>query len=171
MIITLVVSVLTAVGFSSLLTQWASGGNDRRASRAAALNALRKVEEERWFGVGTDPATFKAAIRELETAMLLARVPAAPVALYVALASAAHQVTRLDYQADPREDGGTLSISLADFVRRTARIVLRYIWSPRGLHRAPDRIKLRYVKSRAKRMKGDTGRIIGYELSRVGASR
>lgn len=170
-VIPLIISVLTAVGFSSLLSQWASGAKDRQIARAAALDALRKVEEERWFGSGSDSTTFKAAIRELETSMLLACVPAAPVALYVALASAAHGATRSDYEEDPQPDGGTLSRSLSDYVKRTARIILRYIWSPRGLHRIPDRIKLRYVKYKAKRMEGETGRFIAYELSKVGASR
>jgi hypothetical protein len=132
-IIPLVVSVLGALGVGSVIGQWVAGGKDRRAARAAVLDKLGAVEAVRWYeGDRTaDSEKLVAAIRELETAALVARVPRAAVVPYAQLAAGG-----LWYMHDEVErtggddDMAALSWPVSDAIHGAAEIVSRAAWSP-----------------------------------------
>ena len=86
-----IVALIGALGFGSVIGQWFGAGKELRAARAAVLKALEAVESARW-GIGEDGTANKGrseAIRELQTAALIARIPRAVIRTYAQLATAA----------------------------------------------------------------------------------
>lgn len=127
-----VASLVGALGVGSVLGQWLSGGRDRRAARAAVLDALREVETARWAPAKPEKPTFVQATRELETAALLARIPRKYVRFYLHVADAAHTLSQQSWDDYPDEEdgGGAISAVFADAVREAARLVTDVTWSP-----------------------------------------
>jgi hypothetical protein len=74
-----IVSLIGALGIGSVIGQWFTASKDRKTARAAVLKELALVEEARWYqdGPETDSPKLSIAIRQLETAALIGRVPRA----------------------------------------------------------------------------------------------
>jgi hypothetical protein len=139
----LVVSVLGVLGVGTIIGQWFAGGKDRRAARAAVLAELGEVEAARWARGDDESAertAFQTAIRQLQTAALIARLPRRPVVLYsqLALVSLWYTRSQLDLYDDPEASG--LPGDFALIVREAAEMIskaawaspaTRWIWLPR----------------------------------------
>jgi hypothetical protein len=130
-VIPLVVSVLGALGVGSLIGQWVAGGKDRRAARAAVLDKLGAVEAARWYGTdrGADSEKLVAAVRELETAALIARVPRAAVVPYAQLAVAGLWHMHNEVERHDDEERAGLDLSISDAIHDAAEVVSRSAWS------------------------------------------
>ncbi|MHA6626250.1 hypothetical protein ACU61A_12515 [Pseudonocardia sichuanensis] len=130
-IIPLVVSVLGALGIGSVIGQWVAGGKDRRAARAAVLDKLGAVEAARWFGSDrtADSEKLVAAIRELETAALVARVPRAAVVPYAQLAAAGLWYMHDEVERTGDDDYAAISMPVSDTIAGAAEVVSRAAWS------------------------------------------
>jgi hypothetical protein len=131
-IIPLVVSVLGALGIGSVIGQWVAGGKDRRAARAAVLDKPAAVEAARWVGddPGDDNVKLRTAIRELETAALLARVPRAAVVPYAQLAAAALGYMHGEVEQTGSVDYAGITMRMSDTIIGAAEVVSRAAWSP-----------------------------------------
>jgi hypothetical protein len=132
-VVPLVVSVLGALGIASIVSQWFSSGKDRRAARAAVLSHLGAVEAGRWANLdddlGEQYVRLRAAIRELETAALIARVPRRPVVLYAQLALAAFWHTRGELEKYEEPEASSLPTEYSNIVHSAAELVSRAAWS------------------------------------------
>ncbi|ALL79331.1 hypothetical protein AD006_28955 (plasmid) [Pseudonocardia sp. EC080610-09] len=125
-LVPLVVSVLGALSVGSLILQWAASGKDRRAARAEVLRALGAVEAARWkFSERDAYQNLRDAIRDLETAALLARVPRRVLIPYSELSIAS--LWWLMEEADLTEPVG-LDLHISDAVHDAAEIVSRATW-------------------------------------------
>jgi hypothetical protein len=125
------VPILGALGLAGLITQWFAAAKDRRASRAAVLNALAAAEAARW-ATGAAVADFerlRSALRDLETALLIARLPRSMVAAYAPVAFAALWYVQADVEryGDPEE--ASIDPPLHDAVRYAAETISRAVWS------------------------------------------
>lgn len=148
-----VVSVLGAIGLGSVLGQYLASSKDRREARARVLSAIAEVEESRWVGEGNATAAeFQTALRNLQTAALIARLPRDAVFEYGALAQAARWLSQetWDRTIEP-ELGGGIDAHLADATREAARAIseLAWSWGPtheRRWRRARKRIEQRLAK-------------------------
>lgn len=148
--IPLVVSVLGALGIGSVFGQWTAGSKDRRATRAAVLDKLRRVEVLRWPETGADaegPALL-AAIRDLETAALVARIPRAAVLQYGQLAVAGLWTMHNDIELRGIEYIG-LDTPASNVVAAAAGIVSRAAWSTPATRWLWLRRSLRRVRTAA----------------------
>jgi hypothetical protein len=98
----LIASVLTAFGIAGLTAQWYASGKDRRAARAELLRCLGEVEDARWYrdGATADNARLTLAIRKLETAALIARIPRFVIVPYAQLATAVELPRQRPARAD-----------------------------------------------------------------------
>lgn len=124
-------SLASALGAGGLIGQWYGGGKDRRSTRAGVLKALSEVEHARWYS-DRDPQgveRLRAAIRELESASLIARVPRSVVVPYAQLAHVGWEITAEadDRRGDPEYASQTMAVS--DLVRDSAETVSRAAWS------------------------------------------
>jgi hypothetical protein len=127
-LIPLLVSLLGAFGVATVIGQWFASGKDRRDSRAEVLRALSEVEDARGLNTQAGP-DLEMAIRKLETAALVARVPRVAVLRYTWLARAANYYLsdQLELRGEPEYVG--LELSIADAVLRAARIVAHAAWA------------------------------------------
>lgn len=143
-----IVALLGALGAGSVIGQWFAASKDRKTARAAVLKELAAVEEARWASGNPekDATQFQAAIRQLETAALIGRVPRIAVLPYVQLAAAALWTTqeRVEERGfDP--EAAYLDAAMAVLVLDAAEIVsmaawtspwTRWIWLRRRLRRS-----------------------------------
>lgn len=130
------VSVAGALGIGSIFGQFVSAGKDRRAARAAVLQAINEVEEARWSPVKEGAPTFKKSMHGLYTSALIAQIPRGPLRLYMLLAQAAQWESADSWDSsDDSEFGGGISSKLADIVRDSARVLIAAVWAPRGLRK------------------------------------
>jgi hypothetical protein len=157
-----IVALIGVLGFGSVIGQWFGAGRERRAARAAVLKALAAVESARW-GMGEDGTANKGrseAIRELQTAALIARIPRAVIRTYAQLATAASWASQesVNIHSDPSPEGAAIDVGLADVVRTAAEIVSDAAWlSP--LIRAPWlRIRLWRLAKRSQAIKDPLSR-------------
>lgn len=130
---------LGAGGVAGGLVQYLSRSDERRRSRAHVREVLAQVESARW--VHADQANnFRVigdAIREFETAAMLARVPRDLVAVYSLAARAAHHYSWASLEEEgPFADedgtllGGGVDARLSEVVRDAGRLVTDYLWAP-----------------------------------------
>lgn len=145
-VIPLIVSLLGAFGVGSLIVQWAAGGKDRRAARAAVLTELAAVESARWNldPSASDGPRLPEAIRRLETAALIARVPRSAVIPYAQLAHAGFVLLQdeLELRGEPEFVTG-IDADVADLVINAAEIVSRAAWATPATRWTwlPDRVR------------------------------
>jgi hypothetical protein len=129
-----VVSLLGALGVGSAIGQYVGAGRARREVRSAVLKQLAAVEENRWaYGPGhVDFMAFRASIRSLEAAALVARVPRRGVEHYVVLAQAARWITEENFEEGGGDEdvGGWLAPDFGQLVSEAARTVSNVAWSP-----------------------------------------
>jgi hypothetical protein len=132
-VVPLVVSVLGALGIASIISQWFAAGKDRRSARAAVLTELAAVEAARWARVREEEAAehtkFQEAIRQLQTAALIARVPRRPVVLYAQLAMVSLWYTRAQVDKYGEPEASFLPDDFAFVVRETAEMISRAAWT------------------------------------------
>jgi hypothetical protein len=131
------VALLGALGAGSVLGQYVGSAKDRREARANVLAALAQTESTRWAGEDTaSESEFLNAMRTLQTAAFVARLPRGMVWEYAALTQAARwlSVEEWDRTGDP-EFGGGIDAYLADAVREAARAIAVVTWSSRLTHR------------------------------------
>jgi hypothetical protein len=126
-----VISLVGALGIGSVATQYAASGGLRRQTRADVLKALSNAEKARWVGPEPHDPPFSVAIRELQVAALVARVPREAVAHYKVLAYAAFWASGRHREAYPDDEfAGSVDTQFADVVREAADDVNRLVWSP-----------------------------------------
>lgn len=126
--------LLGALGVGSVIGNYIGGGKARRETRSAVLSALAAVEDGRWVNKEQpDFSTFAKAIRDLDTAALIARVPRAAVTQYELLAYAALRYSIKDYEAkdgDEELGAGIVDSDLASVTRQSAELVAHLVWRP-----------------------------------------
>ena len=129
------VSIAGALGLGSIVGQFVSAGKDRRAARAAALQAINDVEEARWAPAAEGAPSFSRALHGLYTAALIAQVPRRPLRAYLTYAQAAQweSARAWNEEPDPEQRGGGIDTQFADTVREAARTLIAAVWAPRGL--------------------------------------
>lgn len=142
------ISLVAALGVGSLIVQWYGAGKDRRTARGGVLKALSAVESARWYSSDRDThRELVDAIRELETAALIARVPRPFVRAYAQLAVAASWASRNNAeQHGGDEEGSGISLDLSDVVLEAADLVSRAAWSSRLMRYAWLRRQLRILR-------------------------
>lgn len=126
------VPLLTALGISGLIVGWAGAGKARREVRSGVLKALAATESSRWAN-GVNYREFNTAIRELETAALVARVPRNAIQHYSVLAEAARRLSDDSYEehdGDEEMGAGAINGYYANLVRDGAEIITRLAWHP-----------------------------------------
>jgi len=127
-------SILAALGAGGVIGQYVGGAGARREIRSAFLKTIAAVEEARVCKApnGEDYPAFVTAIRDLETAGLLARIPRRAVQHYVVLARAARYSSSDAVGFDPVEIEfwGSIPRSFNAVLRDTAEILARLAWSP-----------------------------------------
>jgi hypothetical protein len=150
------VPLLGALGVGGAIGNYVGAGRSRREVRSAILQAIANTEKERWSKDpdGNDYSEFVIALRELETASLIARVPRDAVHHYVVLAEAARILSddAVDFFPGDSSFWGPIDGYFDTLVRNSAAVLTRLAWSP---WRA--RIKLRWNlrKLRARALKFD----------------
>jgi hypothetical protein len=132
----LLVSILGALGVATIISQWFASGKDRRTSRAAVLTELAAVEAARWpshSGTDVEDITrLRAAIRQLETAALIARLPRRAIVRYVQLSTACLHFTLEEVERYGDPEAAALPQALYDLLLDAAEIVSRVAWSSRA---------------------------------------
>lgn len=130
-VIPLAVSILGALGIGSAFGQWIAASKDRRANRAAVLDKLRRVEELRWTDTGdlTGGPTLLSAVRDLEVAALLARIPRSVVLQYGQLAVAGLWTMHDDIESGKHPEEVGLDIDMSNAIHAAAEVVSRAAWS------------------------------------------
>jgi len=127
-------SLLTALGAGGALGQYIGAGKARREVRSALLNAIENVEECRFAKSpdSEDYPDFEVALREFETAALIARAPRSVAHHYIVLAQAARFISGGSVDYDPVENGffGSIPFEFDAVVRETARLIARWAWNP-----------------------------------------
>ena len=77
---------------------------------------------------------FRDAVRELEIAALLARIPRRPVRIYLVLAQTAYWESKQDYEeSGGAPESGGVDVALAQLTRAGAGLVIEAIWAARLL--------------------------------------
>jgi hypothetical protein len=123
-------SIIGALGIGSFVGQYLIGSQQRRQIRSEVLRQLSHAESARWAG-SSNYLSFTEAIRELETAALIARVPRKVIANYTLFAYAARTLSEEDAEENPdQEFGGGINAHFGDLVRAAASEVSRSVWSP-----------------------------------------
>lgn len=126
------VPLLGALGVSGLIVGWAGAGKARREVRSGVLKALATAESSRWANT-TPFSEFNAAIRELETTALVARVPRDAIRHYAVLAEASRRLSDDSYselEGDEEMGAGGINGYYAGLVRDAAHIITQLAWSP-----------------------------------------
>ena len=126
--------LLGALGAGSVIGTWLGGGRSRREMRSAVLNAIAVTETKRW---ATDPDStdfgeFVNAIRDLETAALVARIPRRAVHHYAVLAHTARHLSDddVDYFPGDTDFWGPIDGYFDTLVRDAADVLTRLAWRP-----------------------------------------
>lgn len=128
-----VVSVLGALGIGSFVGQYLIGSQQRREVRGAVLRHLEQAESARWAGEAHPPGspTLQTAMRDLETAALIARIPRKAVMHYKLLAYTGWFLSSDDAEQNPdAEYAGGINGDFANIIRAAAGEVSRLVWSP-----------------------------------------
>lgn len=116
----------------SLATHYLTTGRERREIRSEVLHKLSDTEQKRWAGLYKRDQ-FRDALRDLETAALIARLPRDLVLLYKLLAQTARNLSEADIEDDPTKHeafAGGIDGKFATIVRDTAADMSRAIWAP-----------------------------------------
>jgi hypothetical protein len=128
------VPLLSALGVGGAIVGWVGAGKVRRELRSAVLNAITVVETERWERDpdSADYPKFVAAVHDLETAALVARIPRIAVRHYVVLAEAARQLSddAVDFDDADQTFWGGIDGYFATLVRDAAEVLTQLAWSP-----------------------------------------
>jgi hypothetical protein len=131
---TAVASFIGALGLGSVVGQWMAGSGARRAARGDVLRRLGAVESARWADEEGSRPVFRDAVRELEIAALLARIPRRPVRIYLVLAQTAYWESKQDYEeSGGAPESGSVDVALAQLTRASAGLVTEAIWAARLL--------------------------------------
>ncbi|MGU3651850.1 hypothetical protein [Mycolicibacterium sp. A43C] len=147
-------SLLTALGVGGGVGQYIGASTARREVRSAFLNAVAAIEDTRFAKApnGEDFPKFVDAVRELETAALIARIPEQAVHHYVVLARAARYYSGATVDYDPIDNDfyGDIDFVFDAIVRDTARLLTTLAWSPwrtrPKLRRRLSKIRQRVLK-------------------------
>lgn len=144
-------SLATALGAAGAVGQYVGASKDRREVRSAFLDAVGAVEDTRFAKTpnGEDYPEFVAALRGLETAALIARIPERAVHHYVVLARAARYYSDGTVAYDPVDEDffGSISPEFDAVLRDTARLLTTLAWSPWKM-KPTLRLRLRKLRNR-----------------------
>lgn len=129
------IPLLTALGAGTAIGNYLGAGRGRREVRSNALNCLAATETSRFTGHSglPDAPNFQAALRDFETAALIARIPRPVVQHYLAFAQAAQGLSREDFEekgGDEDQGAGMVDADFDKLVRRSAEIVTGLAWRP-----------------------------------------
>ncbi|MBB5161589.1 hypothetical protein [Mycobacterium sp. AZCC_0083] len=127
-------SLIAALGVGGAIGQYVGAAGARREIRSEFLKAVAAVEEARFSRTanGEDFPEFVTAIRDLETAGLLARIPRRALQHYVVFARAARYLSgdAVDFDPVDQEFWGSPPTAFNTLVRDTAEVLSRLAWSP-----------------------------------------
>lgn len=155
------VPLLSALGAGGAIVGWVGAGKARRELRSAVLQAVTVVETERWAHDpdSADYPKFVAAVHELETAALVARIPREAVRHYVVLAEAARQLSDEAVDFDPGDETfwGGIDGYFNTLVRDATEVLIKLAWNP-WRQRATLPWDLEKLRDRA--LKFDDSRIV-----------
>lgn len=143
-------SVIGGGFIGSIATHYLTTGRERREIRSTAMHKLGDVEQIRWAG-DYSRKEFRIALRELETAALIAQLPRDLVLLYKLLAETARTLSENDLEENHGQDedyAGGIDGMFAAIVRDTAATMSRAIWSP-IITRATLRGTIKTLENRA----------------------
>jgi hypothetical protein len=128
------VPLLGALGVGSVIGNYVGGGRSRREVRSAIFKTVAEVETRRW---STDPDSadfpaFIAAVREMETATLIARIPRNAVQHYMILACTARGLSNDAVEFDPADHSfwGSIDSDFDTLVRDAAGVLTQHAWNP-----------------------------------------
>jgi hypothetical protein len=128
------VPLLGALGIGSVVGNYVGAGRARREVRSAMFKTIAEVEKRRWcqHPDGADYPEFLAAVRDLETAALIARLPRTAVQHYVVLAHTARSLSNDAVDFDPTDQTfwGSINGDFDEVVRDTTRVLSRLVWNP-----------------------------------------
>jgi hypothetical protein len=128
------VPLVGALGIGSVIGNWVGGGRARREVRSGILKALATTENKRYCKDPNwkDYPEFITAIRELETAALIARIPSPAVHQYVVFAEAARKLSEDSVQFFPGDESffGRVDGYFDKLVRDSAEVLTQLAWSP-----------------------------------------
>lgn len=144
---------LAGLGVGGVIIGWAGAGKARREVRSAVLKALASTETTRWHGLADsrDYQHFRAALHELETAALIARIPRLAVQHYTVFAEAARHLSDDSFEdrdGDEELGAGGIDGYFARVVSDAAEIVTKLAWRP-WISRLRYRMDLRRLRNRA----------------------
>jgi hypothetical protein len=127
-------SAVGGLGVGSAIGTWFGAGRARREVRSDVLKALATTESKRW---AEDPDShdypeFVTAVRGLETAALIARLPRRAVLHYVVLADAARHLSgdSVDYLPAENDFWGPIDGRFDTLVRDAAEVLTGLTWRP-----------------------------------------
>ncbi|HEY0227316.1 MAG TPA: hypothetical protein VGC05_13195, partial [Mycobacterium sp.] len=126
------VPLLGALGVGSVIGNYIGAGSARREVRSGVLKSMAATESRRWAGT-SDYRDFVIAVRDLETAALIARVPRHAVRHYLVLAEAARHLSDASFEQFGGGDelgAGGIDGYFADVVRAAAEAITRLAWRP-----------------------------------------
>lgn len=127
---TIIVSILSSLGIGSALGQFLAGGRDRREVRSHVLAMIEAVERARWK---PHYSSLHHAIRNLESAGLVARLPRAQINRYTTLARSLPKHLRdsgdpeIGFYIHPDNQEGN---DVAEQARAAAKDLVDLIWAP-----------------------------------------
>ena len=129
------VPLLSVLGVGGAIVGWVGAGKARRELRSAVLNAITVVEAERWARDpdSADYPKFVAAVHDLETAALVARIPRIAVRHYVVLAEAARQLSddAVDFDDADQTFWGGIDGYDATLFAMPPKVLTQLAWSAR----------------------------------------
>lgn len=142
-------SIATALGVGGILGGLFERGTERRAARAKVLEALGKLEEQRW---APDNDEVRVRSREFLVAAMVARIPVDLARTYAHLALASGYLSRADWeQTGPNGQGaGAIDGELAEITTDAAQLVVLAAWRPWYSFRRRRGELGRIVRKRAK---------------------
>lgn len=126
-------TLLGGLGAGSIISQYANSGKARRELRSAVLEAIVRLEQERWAHEhdSADYPKYIAALRGLETAALVARIPRDAVLHYVVFADTARRLSEDEFREfDDDLWAGPIDGYFDNLVRDSARLLTTLVWSP-----------------------------------------
>jgi hypothetical protein len=144
------VPLLGALGVGSVIGNYVGTGRARREVRSGVLKSITATESKRWAG-SSEYTDFVTAVRDLETAALIVRVPRHAVRHYLVLADAARHLSDESFEerdGDEEMGAGGIDGYFADVVRDAAEVITRLAWRP-WWARVSLRRDLKSLRSRA----------------------
>lgn len=139
-----VLTLVSALGIGSAIgttvgttaTHFLTSGRERRETRSIVFQYLTELERRRWVNDETytkeELAAFNSAIRDFQTAALIARIRFEIAEQYVVFAATARLISATAAEDNPNPDdgGGSISQEISQLTYKAVDEVNNYLWSP-----------------------------------------